>query len=153
MKIVYVPLDSGIVITHAAPIVARQAASFPLLLESIPAGFPSPAEHFVDRALDLNEYLIAHPAATFFIKVEGDSMIDAGISSGDILIVDRAKQAAHDSIVVAHIDGEFTIKRLKLVNGTVFLVPENAKYRPIQITEEMSFEVWGVVTFVIHDVR
>lgn len=153
MKIVYVPLDSGIVITHAAPINARQSASFPLLLESISAGFPSPAENFVDRSLDLNEYLVSHPAATFFVKVEGDSMIGAGINSGDILIVDRAQEAAHDKIIVAHVNGEFTIKRLKLVNDTIFLMPENPNYRPLQITQEMSFEVWGVVTFVIHDVR
>jgi len=153
MKITYHPLDSGIIITHAAPIVAATALSLPILLESIPAGFPSPAENFVDRSLDLNEYLVSHPAATFFIKVEGDSMIGAGISSGDILIVDRAQEAAHDKIVVAHINGEFTIKRLKLINETIFLMPENPKYRPIQITEEMSFEVWGVVTFVIHTVR
>ena len=125
----------------------------PLFSSRIPAGFPSPADDYIDKRLDLNELLIKHPSATFFVKVSGDSMEDAGISSGDTLIVDRAEQAGNKSIIIAALNGELTVKRLVKRNGAVYLMPENSEYSSIKITEEMDFEVWGVVMHVIHTVK
>lgn len=124
----------------------------PLSWTPVTAGFPSPAEDSVEKMLDLNQYLIKHPAATFFIRVVGDSMKDAGIFSGDLLIVDRACPVANDKIVVAVLDGEFTVKRIKRIKNKIMLCAENASYKDIEITSEMQFEVWGVVTWVIHEV-
>ena len=128
----------------------RSACALPLYLASVPAGFPSPAEDYVDRTLDLNEHLIRHPAATFFVRVHGHSMADAGITPGDILVVDRALTAVSGSIVIAAVDGELTVKRLKKSRGRVLLVPENPDYPATEIGPEQSFEVWGVVTYIIH---
>ena len=122
----------------------------PFIESGVPAGFPSIAEDYVDRALDLNELLIQHPAATFFVRVKGTSMTGAGIQSEDILIVDRALAPHHNNIVVARIDGELTVKRLKLENNKTFLVAENNEFPSIEITSAIDFEVWGVVTSVIH---
>lgn len=130
-----------------------QSISLPLYTSKISAGFPSPADDFVDRKLDLNEHLIAHPAATFFVRVEGESMKDAGIFSNDLLIVDRSLEPKDQSVVVALLNGEFTVKRILKREGKLFLFPENQDYSPIQISEEMDFEVWGVVTHVIHAVQ
>ena len=116
----------------------------------VAAGFPSPAEDYVEGKLDLNQHLIKHPAATFFVRVAGDSMIDAGIHPGDILIVDRSIEAIDKKVVIAIIDGELTVKRIRKTNSRVYLVPENSNYNPMQIKEEMNFEIWGVVTSVIH---
>ncbi len=122
----------------------------PIFMVPVSAGFPSPAEDYIEDQLDLNKYLIKHPSATFFVKVKGDSMIDAGIHSGDILIVDRAIDPGNKKVVIAVIDGELTLKRIRMIKGKLFLVPENNKYKPVEITEEMDFNVWGVVTNVIH---
>lgn len=122
---------------------------FALFIVTIPAGFPSPAEDYAEGPLDLNRHLIAHPAATFFVRVKGDSMVGAGIYSGDLLTVDRALTAAHNSIVVAVVNGDITIKRLHKVRGCLRLMPENPNYSPIEITPDTDFEVWGVVTNVI----
>ena len=122
----------------------------PLFMVAVEAGFPSPAEDYIEGSLDLNKHLIKHPAATFFVRVTGDSMIEAGIHPGDILIVDRSIEAKNKKVIIAVIDGELTVKRLSIVSGNLFLIPENPKYRPIQINDEMSFEIWGVVTNVIH---
>lgn len=119
----------------------------------VPAGFPSPADDYLEKTLSLNELLVRHPAATFMMRVEGDSMIGAGIHDGDILIVDRAIEAAHGSIVVALLNGEFMVKRLKLRGGRGFLASENPKYREVPIGETADFEVWGVVTNVIHALK
>ena len=124
----------------------------PLFESSVSAGFPNIAEDYVDRALNLNELLIKHPAATFFVRVKGTSMINAGINSHDILIVDRALTPTHNRIVIARIDGELTVKRLVYDKHRTFLVAENDDFKPIEITSEMDFEVWGVVTCVIHQV-
>jgi len=121
-----------------------------LFIISVPAGFPSPAEDFVEGPLDLNRYLIHHPAATFFVRVIGDSMIGVGIYPNDLLIVDRAVTAVSGSIVIAVVNGELTIKRLHQQQGQVSLVPENPAYTPIEITAATTFEVWGVVTKAIH---
>lgn len=127
-----------------------RALSLPLYLAKVPAGFPSPADDYLDKRLDLNEYLIKHPAATFFVKVQGDSMIQAGIHSGDILIVDRALEPADRRIVVAAVNGELVVKRLRKKRERIFLASENPDYKEMEVTPEMGFEVWGVVTHVIH---
>ena len=118
----------------------------------ISAGFPSPAEDYIDKRLDLNEYLIKHPSATFFVRVEGDSMINAGIHHGDILIVDRALEPAHKKIIVAVINGELTVKRMHKINDTLYLLPENDNFETITVRDEMDFQVWGVVAHVIHSI-
>lgn len=117
---------------------------------SVPAGFPSPAEDFVEGPLDLNRYLIHHPAATFFVRVIGDSMIGVGIYPHDLLIVDRAVTPIHGSIVIAVVNGDLTVKRLHQHGERISLLPENPVYEPIHITAAMAFEVWGVVTKSIH---
>jgi DNA polymerase V len=122
----------------------------PLFMVPVTAGFPSPAEDYIEGKLDLNKHLIKHPAATFFVRVTGDSMVDAGIHPGDILIVDRAIEPADKKVVIAIIDGELTVKRIRMLKGKVFLVPENENYNSLKIEEEMNFEIWGVVTNVIH---
>jgi DNA polymerase V len=129
-----------------------QEFKLPLFLESVSAGFPSPADDYMEAKLDLNDLLIKNPAATFFVRVTGDSMVNAGIYSGDILVVDRSLDPKDASIVIAVINGELTVKRLSYNNGRVYLVPENSYYKPILITDEMNFEVWGVVRSVIHSV-
>jgi DNA polymerase V len=124
----------------------------PLFLESVSAGFPSPADDYMEGRLDLNDFLVKHPAATFFVRVTGDSMVGASINNGDILIVDRSINPEHGHIVIAVIHGELTVKRLHKSNLKIMLIPENKAYQPIEITEEMNFEVWGVVISVIHSV-
>lgn len=122
----------------------------PFFAVPVKAGFPSPAEDFLEQNLDLNEHLVQHPAATFFVRVDGDSMKGAGIHSGDILIVDRALEAANGKIVIAFINGEFTVKRFRKGAGKVFLDPENPQYQTIEVSPHSDFRVWGVVTYVIH---
>ncbi|MFZ0255056.1 MAG: translesion error-prone DNA polymerase V autoproteolytic subunit [Gammaproteobacteria bacterium] len=129
----------------------RQA--IPLFLAKVSAGFPSPADDFLERKIDLNEHLVRHPAATFFVRVAGDSMKNAGIFCGDILVVDRSLEAGDGSVVVAVLDGEFTVKRVLKTDGRIFLVPANEAYSPVEVTAEMDFTVWGVVTSVIHSLR
>lgn len=122
----------------------------PLFLAPVSAGFPSPAEDYMEGKLDLNKYLIKHPTATFFVRVAGNSMIDAGIHHGDILIVDRSLEPANKKIVIAVVDGDLTVKRIRKNKGKIYLMPENDDYEPQQIDQEMNVEVWGVVTNVIH---
>ena len=122
----------------------------PMFTEQVAAGFPSPADDYLEGNLDLNKYLIQHPIATYFVRVTGDSMIGAGIHSGDILIVDRSLEPTNRRVVIAIVDGELTVKRLIRKNGTVMLMPENDAYKPIVIKDETDLEVWGVVTSVIH---
>ena len=122
------------------------------LYNSVAAGFPSPAEDHMESSLDLNQHLIKHPSATFYVYARGDSMVSAGIADGDMLIVDRSLEATNDSIVVAIINGEFTVKSISKVNEHLYLMPHNTSYNPIEITEEMDFEIWGVVTHSIHSV-
>ena len=124
----------------------------PLFLSRIKAGFPSAADDYLDKKLDLNEHLIKHPTSTFFVKVKGDSMIGAGINSGDMLIVDRSLEAKNNNIVVAILNGEFTVKRLQKNRDKVFLHAENPDYKPTEVVDGMDFEIWGVVLHVIHSV-
>lgn len=131
----------------------NETQKIPLMLTKIQAGFPSPADDYIEQSLDLNEYLIKKPTATFFMRVAGDSMKEAGIFENDILIVDRSLTASHNSIVVAVINGEYTVKRLHKMKDKIFLMPENKKYSAIEIKEGMDFEIWGVVTYVIHSAK
>jgi DNA polymerase V len=122
----------------------------PVFLERVPAGFPSPAGDYMEGKLDLNQHLVKHPAATFFVRVTGDSMIGKGIHSGDLLIVDKSLDPKDGSIVIAALDGELTVKQLEKRNGKFRLLPANENYAPLDISERQSFEIWGVVTNVIH---
>jgi len=121
----------------------------PFFTTRISAGFPSPADDHIDQKLDLNS-LIKHPSDTFLVKVEGDSMINAGIQDGDILVVDKAIEPLNNKIVVANINGELTVKRLKIVGTKVYLLAENPNYKSIEINTILDFTIRGVVTFVIH---
>jgi DNA polymerase V len=125
----------------------------PLYSHSISAGFPSPADDYIEDRLDLNELLISNKSATFFLRVKGDSMINAGIHDGDIIVVDRSVQAMHRSIVVAVVDGELTVKRLLTYNGITELHAENPRYAPIRLQEGQELMIWGVVTSAVHQVR
>ncbi|RLB69704.1 MAG: LexA family transcriptional regulator [Deltaproteobacteria bacterium] len=122
----------------------------PLFSVAVSAGFPSPADDYIEHCLDLNQHLIKYPAATFFVRVKGDSMIDAGIHSGDILIVDRSLDPADKKVVIAVVDGELTVKRIRMAAGKVYLLPENRDYQAMEITDSMEFTIWGVVAYVIH---
>lgn len=128
----------------------RKNFSLPLFATPIKAGFPSPADDYIETHLDLNEHLIQQPAATFFLKASGDSMINAGINSGDILVVDRSIKPSSDKIVIASINGELTVKRLFCNGKVVRLLPENSKYEPIEVSQYEDLVIWGVVTYVIH---
>jgi len=114
--------------------------------DNVSAGFPSPSEGYTEESLDLNEHLIQHPASTFFVRASGDSMIDAGIYSGDILIVDRSLTPVNGSIIIAMLNGEFTVKRFEQTEVLPVLRPENENFKSIEISEEDEFMVWGVVT-------
>lgn len=122
----------------------------PLAGSSVPAGFPSPAEDYIDRALDFNELLIKNPAATFAVKIAGESMTGAGIFPNDIAVINRARQPTNGCIVLALVDGEFTVKRYRARQGKITLSAENPAYPDIEVKEGADFEVWGVVT---HSVR
>ena len=122
----------------------------PLFQGSVSAGFPSPADDYRDMDLDLHDHLVQNPSSTFCVKAIGESMKDAGIQSGDIMIVDRSLEPENRSIVLAVIDGEFTVKRVNVHDKELYLMPENDTFTPIKITEEMDFQIWGVVTFIIH---
>jgi len=120
---------------------------------SVSAGFPSPAADYMEKGLDLNELLVDNPVSTFFVRVEGESMTGAGIYPGDILVVDRAQEPVAGSIVIAALDGEMTVKRLRLNNGRVFLVPENPEFDIIPVRREQDLNIWGVVTACVHSLR
>ena len=124
-----------------------------LYSEPVSAGFPSPAEDHLDSSLDLNEYLIKHPAATFYNYAKGHSMSDVGIYDGDIMIVDRSLEARSRDIVIAVINDEFTVKRIYIKNNIIYLLPENKKFSPIRIKDDTDFQIWGVVTHTIHSFK
>jgi DNA polymerase V len=121
----------------------------PLFMTTVSAGFPSPAESYIEGHLDLNRYLIKHPVATFYVRVSGDSMMGAGINPGTILVVDRQVEAEDGDIVIARINNELCVKRLRLRRGRIWLMPENDKFQPIEVIESMDFEVWGRVMHAI----
>ena len=135
-------------VSHIPDLSAENSLS--LFDAAVPAGFPSPAADYEQDRLDLNKHLVKNPAATFFVKVTGDSMIGAGIHDGDLLVVDRSIEPRDKYIVIAVLDGELTVKRIRLSRGKVTLMPENESYIAHEITNNNEFEVWGVVTNVIH---
>lgn len=126
--------------------------TLPFYLAPVAAGFPSPADDYVEPSLDLNEYLVKHPAATFMVRVAGQSMVNAGIHDGDLLVVDRSVTPADGSVVVAVLDGQLTVKRLRRREGKVYLQPENRSYPEIPVSDESDLRVWGVVLHAIHKV-
>ncbi|MDX1605115.1 MAG: translesion error-prone DNA polymerase V autoproteolytic subunit [Candidatus Competibacterales bacterium] len=132
------------------PAVASQPLALPLAGHRVVAGFPSPADDHLEDRLDLNAYLIRHPAATFLMRVAGESMLGEGIHPGDLLVVDRALSARSGRVVVVALDGELTVKRLREDTEGIWLDPANPDYPSLAITEAMDCEVWGVVTHVIH---
>ncbi|TVQ96103.1 MAG: LexA family transcriptional regulator [Desulfovibrionales bacterium] len=130
-------------------LIRRTTLKTPLLLCRLPAGFPSPADDFLEKCLDLNEYLVRNPPATFLVRVSGQSMKDAGIFDGDMLVVDKSLEPVSGSVVVAIVHGELTVKTLRLRSGKAYLEPANSAYKDIEVTTEMGCEVWGVVNSVI----
>ncbi len=135
-------------LTIIGKIEAKEKVQLPLVLGTVSAGFPSPAEDYAESSIDLNEELIDNKNATFFVRVDGDSMTDANIKHGDVLIVDKSKEPLHNTIVIALLEGEFTVKRLKIKGEKIFLQPENNAYKPIEVKNELM--IWGVVTYIIH---
>jgi DNA polymerase V len=132
--------------------VNNKGYELPMYNCKISAGFPSPADDHMEKKLDLNEYLVKTPSATFFVRATGDSMINAGIYDDDILVVDRSLQATSGKIIIAALNGMLTVKRLYKKQGVTLLLPENDKYQPIEIKEGEELHIWGVVTNVIHSV-
>ncbi len=123
--------------------------SLPYADGGVRAGFPSPGQEYVNERIDLNKALIRHPAATFLAKVEGLSMIEEGIDEGDIVIVDRSLEPEEGDLAVCCIDGDFTLKRIKVQKGRIFLMPSNKEFKPIEITPDNEFRIWGIVTHTI----
>ena len=138
-------------ISFINPACVCTALSLPLYLSRVAAGFPSPADDYLDEGLDLNEHLIEHPAATYFARAEGDSMVELGIYTGDLLIIDRAIQAEDGDVVVVAVDGLLTIKLLDLAHSR--LLPANKLYRPIEISAESQVDVEGVVVHAVHHLK
>ena len=122
----------------------------PLLNDSVSAGFPSPADDYTDENIDLNEHLISNPFSTFFLRVKGDSMINAGIKDKDLIIVDKSLTAKPGNIIIAMIDGEFTIKRLSIKNDELYLKAENNNYPDFRFKNHIDVQIWGVVIYSIH---
>lgn len=123
----------------------------PLALGRVEAGFPSPADDYMEGSLDLNEHVIKHPAATYFVRASGDSMTGAGIFDGDLLVVDRSLKPAHGRVAIVEVDGQLTVKRLFKSKGQFLLQSENTNYPPIELQEGEEVIVWGIVTHVLHN--
>lgn len=134
------------------PVEVRDAVAIPFFSDQVRCGFPSPAADYVEQRIDLNKLLIRHPSATYFVKAAGDSMIEAGISDGDLLVVDSSHTARHGDIVIAAVEGEFTVKRLQL-RPRIQLNPMNSAYEPIRISNEVVLDIFGVVTFIVKAAR
>ena len=131
------------------PISTNTKIKLPLVDTGISAGFPSPADDFLDSSIDLNKALIKNKAATFYGRVKGDSMTDAGIDDGDLLIIDKSLRPTNNKIAVCFIDGEFTVKRINIEKDVIWLKAENKKYKSIKVTKDNDFIIWGIVTNVI----
>jgi DNA polymerase V len=127
-----------------------EAHTIPLYQSNVQAGFPSPADDYVELSLDVLKFLVDKPYSTFCVKVKGNSMEGAAIKDGSILIVDRSKDVKNENIIIANLNGDFTVKRYRKLKGQVWLIPEHPAYDPVLITEDMEFQIWGVVTFIIN---
>ncbi|MBR5898384.1 MAG: translesion error-prone DNA polymerase V autoproteolytic subunit [Muribaculaceae bacterium] len=132
---------------YAADVTTK--VDIPYANEGIQAGFPSPAQNYINESIDLNIELIKHPASTFFGKVSGDSMIEEGIEEGDILVIDKSLEPINGDLAVCCIDGEFTLKRIEIEENRIKLMPSNATFKPIIVTPDDQFTVWGIVTYTI----
>lgn len=128
------------------------AIRIPFMAEGIAAGFPSPAADFMEKVIDLNKELSRNPLSTFYVRVKGNSMTGAGIDDRDVLVVDRSIAPEDNKIAICLVDGEFTVKRLRVKKDAIYLMPENPDFKPLKITEENNFTVWGIVTYVIKSV-
>ncbi|MBQ6938865.1 MAG: translesion error-prone DNA polymerase V autoproteolytic subunit [Muribaculaceae bacterium] len=131
------------------PITPIEPFSVSTLGEAVPAGFPSPAQDYVDEGIDLNRELIRHPASTFCARVAGDSMRDCGIDDGDLLIIDKALTPKEGSVAVCFVDGEFTLKRISIRTDGIWLEPANPHYPALHVTDGSNFQVWGIVSYVV----
>ena len=134
------------------PLDAGESLSVSVMGEAVPAGFPSPAQDHTE-SIDLNRELIPHPASTFCARVSGDSMRDCGIDNGDLLIIDKSLHPHEGCIAVCFIDGEFTLKRISIRRDGIWLIPANPDYPPLHVVEESNFQVWGIVSYVIKDMK
>ncbi|WP_010136315.1 LexA family protein [Ochrovirga pacifica] len=124
----------------------------PFVEAGIKAGFPSPAADFEGKRISLDRELIKNETATFFARVDGDSMVDAGMANGDLLVVDRSLEPQDGKVAVCMLDGEFTVKRLRVTNEGVYLVPENSTFKEIKVEEDQELVIWGIVTYVVKSV-
>ncbi|MEJ8803438.1 LexA family protein [Pontibacter sp. H249] len=122
----------------------------PFFSAFISAGFPSPADDYLEDKIDIGKYLIQNPTSTFMMRVKGNSMVDANIHEGDVLVIDKSLKATDGMPVVCFLDGEFTVKTFKKIGDKAYLMPANAAYKPIEVTEEMDMRVWGVVVWILH---
>ena len=120
-----------------------------LAQEGVSAGFPSPADDFKELRISIDQEVVRNEEATFYARVSGESMLGAGLEDGDLLVIDRSLEPKDNKIAVCFIDGEFTVKRLKVEKNCVYLMPENKKYKPIKVTEENELIIWGMVTYVV----
>ncbi|ALJ01302.1 hypothetical protein DC20_07995 [Rufibacter tibetensis] len=127
-----------------------EGLDFPLYASYISAGFPSPADDYLEDRIDLSNYLVQNPTSTYMMKVKGNSMQDANIHEGDLLVIDKSLKARDGLPVVCFLDGEFTVKTFRQINRKVYLEPANPAYKPIEITEEMDVRIWGVIVWVLH---
>ena len=130
--------------------ITQKRIYLPIASSTVPAGFPSPAAGYEEADLDINDLVVTNPASTFYVRVKGNSMIDSNIKDGDILVVDRSVEATHGKIVIAVVDGEFTVKTLYNKNGVVKLVPANPNFPEIILKNEQELNIWGVVSYTIH---
>ena len=131
------------------PVSIASNMEIPVLSTPISAGFPSPALDFIDLSIDMNKYLIKRPTSTFYGRVKGQSMKDVGISDGDLLVIDKSIAPKDDQVAVCYLDGEFTLKKIKLEKDICWLIPANESYQPIQVTSQNDFLIWGIITHVI----
>ena len=131
------------------PVSIASNMEIPVLSTPISAGFPSPALDFIDLSIDMNKYLIKRPTSTFYGRVKGQSMKDVGISDGDLLVIDKSIAPKDDQVAVCYLDGEFTLKKIKLEKDICWLIPANEAYQPIQVTSQNDFLIWGIITHVI----
>ena len=147
-KAIRIPVSK---VKYISEVVSKGLYEVPMYSNKVAAGFPSPADDYLEDKIDLNQYLVKHPAATFLVRASGESMINAGIFPDDILVVDRSLKAEDGKVVIAVVDNELTVKRYRKRGKNIVLEPENEAYDPIIISEESEAFVWGVVTNVIHN--
>ncbi len=146
-KAIRIPISK---VEYVSKVISHGLYEIPLYGNKVAAGFPSPADDYLEDKIDLNQYLVRHPASTFLVRASGESMINAGIFPNDILVVDRSLKAEDGKVVIAVVDGELTVKRYKKKGNNIELVPENDEYKKIVIEKESEAYIWGVVTNVIH---